>query len=260
VVVFNVPAVSMNDGIERPIDLKTYYVKRCVGISGDSLRFENRQLFVNGQALAKRPGMKFSYLVTAKDEITKRSLRTIGLDEDDYYFLGRTKDNRTIYKMHLTDAQLTAIKGAPYVVAIDDDYTTHDGPDEDIFPSVMNTSWNGDNYGSLIVPKAGMTIPINDSTLALYGETIRLYEHHDDIQIGNHSLTIDGKAIREYTFQQGYYFMVGDNRNNSLDSRYWGFVPADHIVGKPLLILFSIDKYATWMNKVRWNRIFRVVS
>jgi signal peptidase I len=260
VVVFNVPAVSMNDGMERPIDLKTYYVKRCVGIPGDSLRFENRQLFINGQALAKRPGMKFSYLITAKDEITKRSLRTIGLDEDDYYFLGRTQNNRTIYKMHLTDAQLTAIKGAPYVIAIDDDHTTHDGPDEDIFPPVMNTSWNGDNYGSLIVPKAGMTIPINDSTLALYGETIRLYEHHDDIHISNRSLIIDGKAVHEYTFKQGYYFMVGDNRNNSLDSRYWGFVPADHIVGKPLLILFSIDKYATWMNKVRWNRIFKVVS
>lgn len=260
VVVFNVPAVSMNDGIERPIDLKTYYVKRCVGLPGDSLTFEKRQLFVNGQALIKREGMKFSYLITANDEITTRSLRTLGLDEDDYYFLGRMSDNKAIYKMHLTSAQLKDIQNAPYVAAVDEDYTTHDGPDEDIFPPAMNKSWNGDNYGSLVVPKAGMTIPINDSTLALYGETIRSYEHHGDVHISNNSLTINGKVFEQYTFDQDYYFMVGDNRNNSLDSRYWGFVPADHIVGKPLLILFSVDKYASWTHRIRWKRLFKVVS
>jgi signal peptidase I len=260
VVVFNVPAVAMNDGMERPIDLKTYYVKRCVGIPGDSLRLQNRQLFVNGQALSNREGMKFSYLVTANDAITKRSLGILGLDEDDYYFLGRTPEGRAIYKMHLTSRQLKAVKDAPYVAVVEEDYTTHDGPDEDIFPVALNKSWNGDNYGSLVVPKEGMTIPINDSTLALYGETIRLYEHHEDIHISNHSLTINGKVIKEYTFNQGYYFMVGDNRNNSLDSRYWGFVPADHIVGKPLIVLFSFDKHASWMRKIRWNRIFNAVS
>lgn len=259
VVVFNVPAVSMNDGIERPIDLKTYYVKRCVGIPGDSLVVKNRQLFVNGKALSNPVDMKFSYLVTAKDEITKRNLLKLGLDADDYYFLGRTKDDKAIYKMYLTEAQLTKVKAAPYVSEAGDDYTMHDGPDEDIFPQIMNTSWNGDNYGRIVIPKEGMTISVNETTLGLYGETIRLYEHHKVVKLTDTTLTINGQPVDEYTFKQNYYFMIGDNRNNSLDSRYWGFVPADHIVGKPLFIWFSIDQHADLFHKIRWNRLFKAV-
>ena len=260
VVVFNVPDVGMNDGIERPIDLKTFYVKRCVGIPGDRLVVKNRELVVNGKALGKPVDMKFSYLITAKDAITKRNLTKLGLDPDDYYFLGRTKDNNVIYKMFLTSTQLMNVKSASYILAAVDDYTTHDGPDEDIFPSSMNTSWNGDNYGPLTVPKKGMVIEVNDSTLNLYGETIRLYEHHKKVDVRNNTLTIDGKKVNVYTFQQDYYFMMGDNRNNSLDSRYWGFVPADHIVGKPLFIWFSVNKHADLLHKIRWDRLFSVIK
>ena len=260
VVVFNVPDVGMNDGIERPIDLKTFYVKRCVGIPGDRLVVKNRELVVNGKALGKPVDMKFSYLITAKDAITKRNLTKLGLDPDDYYFLGRTKDNNVIYKMFLTSTQLMNVKSASYILAAVDDYTTHDGPDEDIFPSCMNTSWNGDNYGPLTVPKKGMVIEVNDSTLNLYGETIRLYEHHEKVDVRNNTLTIDGKNVNVYTFQQDYYFMMGDNRNNSLDSRYWGFVPADHIVGKPLFIWFSVNKHADLLHKIRWDRLFSVIK
>lgn len=256
VVVFNVPAVSMNDGIERPIDLKTYYVKRCVGIPGDRLMVKDRQLTVNGKPLSSPPNMKFSYLVTAKEEITNRNLNKLGVDADDYYFLGRTKDDKAIYKMFLTSAQLSDAKVAPYIIAVDDDHTTHDGPDSDIFPEVKNTTWNGNNYGPLVLPKEGMTIAINDSTLGLYGETIRLYEHHKNVEISSSTLTIDGQSLNEYTFKQDYYFMMGDNRNNSLDSRYWGFVPADHIVGKPLFIWFSVDEHADLLHKIRWSRLF----
>ena len=260
VVVFNVPDVGMNDGIERPIDLKTYYVKRCVGIPGDTIVIKDRRLAVNGKSLSSPPGMKFSYLVTAKEEISDRSLSKLGLDGDDYYFLGRTNDGKALYKMFLTDAQREEANAAPYILEVGDDYTTHDGPDQDIFPTAMNTSWNGDNYGPLIVPSEGMTITINDSTLGLYGETIRLYEHHKNIIISGGTLTIEGKPLREYTFSQGYYFMMGDNRNNSLDSRYWGFVPADHIVGKPLFIMFSVDKHANLLHKIRWDRLFTYIK
>ena len=260
VVVFNVPDVGMNDGIERPIDLKTYYVKRCVGIPGDTIVIKDRRMAVNGKSLRIPPGMKFSYLVTANEEISDRSFSKLGLDDDDYYFLGRTNDGKALYKMFLTEAQREQVNGAPYIIEVGDDYTTHDGPEQDIFPAAMNTSWNGDNYGSLILPSEGMRITINDSTLGLYGETIRLYEHHKNVVISGGTLTIEGKPLREYTFAQGYYFMMGDNRNNSLDSRYWGFVPADHIVGKPIFIMFSVDKHADLIHKIRWDRLFTYIK
>ena len=260
VVVFNVPDVGMNDGIERPIDLKTYYVKRCVGIPGDTIVIKDRRMAVNGKSLRIPPGMKFSYLVTANEEISDRSFSKLGLDDDDYYFLGRTNDGKALYKMFLTEAQREQVNGAPYIIEVGDDYTTHDGPEQDIFPAAMNTSWNGDNYGPLILPSEGMRITINDSTLGLYGETIRLYEHHKNVVISGGTLTIEGKPLREYTFAQGYYFMMGDNRNNSLDSRYWGFVPADHIVGKPLFIMFSVDKHADLIHKIRWDRLFTYIK
>jgi signal peptidase I len=100
---------------------------------------------------------------------------------------------------------------------------------------------------------------VNDSTLALYGETIRRYEHLDHMSMTGSELVIDGQPVREYVFKQDYYFMMGDNRNNSLDSRYWGFVPEDHIVGKPLFVLFSVNKHAGLLDKIRWSRIFTTV-
>ena len=260
VVVFNVPATSMNEGEERPIDLKTFYVKRCVAVPGDQLVIKDRLLTVNGKTLGNYPGMKFSYLVTAKDEIKKRNFDKLGLDSDDYMYLGRTKDDQAIYKIWLTTDQLNTVKAAAFIASVDDDYTTHDGPDRDIFPAAKNNSWNGDNYGPLTIPAEGMTIAINDSTLGLYGETIRQYEHLDNVAIGDNTLMIDGKSVKEYTFKQDYYFMMGDNRNNSLDSRYWGFVPADHIVGKPLFTWFSVDKEADLLHKIRWNRLFTRVK
>lgn len=259
-VVFNVPDLKMNEGIERPIDLKTYYVKRCVGIPGDTLVIRDRNLAVNGNQLTRWPGMKFSYLVTAKEEITKRAFHNLQIDADDFYFLGRMNDGKAIYKMFLTDEQLSAVKTAAFVNQVVDDYTTHDGPDQDIFPRAMNKYWNGDNYGPVIIPKEGMTIRVNDSTMSMYGETIRLYEHHENISIGENTLSVEGKPLKEYTFKQDYYFMMGDNRNNSLDSRYWGFVPADHIVGKPLFIFFSVDKHADLIDKIRWSRLFTLVD
>lgn len=260
VVVFNVPAVSMNDGIDRPIDLKTYYVKRCVGIPGDRIVIKDRQLFVNDKPLRLYPGMKYSHLVTTDQVINKFNFTKLGLDSDDYYIMGRSQDNKVIYRMFLTSEQLDGLRAAPYVDAVLDDYTTHDGPDNDIFPSVMNDSWNGDNYGPLTVPEKGMTIAINDSTLGLYGETILLYEHLEDGSVTSGALFIDGKPVATYTFSQDYYFMMGDNRNNSLDSRYWGFVPYDHIVGKPLFIWLSVDQEADLLHKIRWSRLFKKVD
>ena len=260
VVVFNVPPRELNDGKDYPVDLKTNYIKRCVGVPGDVLSVKERQVLINGQPLTNPPDMQFSYLVTSKDEISDRNFETLQIDPDDYNYLGRPESNKAVYQMFLSPQKAEELKKIPYIVAVEDDYRTHDGPDMRIFPTSKYSPWNGDNYGPVTIPKKGMTIAINDSTLAFYGTAIMEYEHNEDVKVEDKKLLIDGKEITEYTFKQNYYFMMGDNRHNSLDSRYWGFVPEDHIVGKAFFIWLSIDKYAGLLNKIRWSRFFKLIE
>jgi signal peptidase I len=256
VVVFNVPPKYLNDNKDYPVDLKTNYIKRCVGIPGDKLEVTNRQVIVNGQPLANPPDMEFSYLVTSRDEISQRNLDKLEIDDDDYQYLGRPKNN-PVYQMYITAAKAEELRATSYVISVDQDYRTSDGPDGRIFPPTEQ--WNSDNYGPIVIPKKGVTIEINDSTLAFYKDVITLYDHNKDVKIENSKLFIEGQEIATYTFKQNYYFMMGDNRHNSLDSRYWGFVPEDHIVGKAFFIWLSIDKYAGFFNKIRWSRFFQVI-
>lgn len=257
VVVFNVPPRELNDGKDYPVDLKTNYIKRCVAIPGDVLTIKDKQVTVNGQPIGNPPGMQFSYLVHSKDDISERNFEKLQIDPDDYNYLGRPENNNVIYQMFLSKEKAEELKKIPYIVKVEEDYRTNDGPDFRIFP--LGKQWNGDNYGPLTIPKEGMTIAINDSTLAIYGDAITLYDHNENAKIENKKLLIDGKEVTEYTFKQNYYFMMGDNRHNSLDSRYWGFVPEDHIVGKAFFIWLSIDKYAGFLNKIRWNRFFMLI-
>jgi signal peptidase I len=260
VVVFNVPPPYLSDRNDYPLDLKQYYVKRCVGLPGDHLVIKDKEVIVNGKPLKKPASMKFSYLVTAKDEISKRNLRNMGLDTDDYYYLGRAQNGVAYYRMLLTGKQVERTEGLPYILSLEETTTAQHEPEERIFPSLKYTDWNGDNYGTLIIPQKGMKIAINDSTLSFYGQVITDYEHRQEAKIADGKLWIGGKEIQEYTFQQDYYFMMGDNRHNSLDSRYWGFVPEDHIVGKALFIWFSINHEEDFFNKIRWNRIFTKIE
>jgi signal peptidase I len=260
VVVFNVPPKYLNDGKDYPIDLKTNYIKRCVAIAGDVLEIKDKQVIVNGQPSSNPPEMQYSYLVTAKDEINERNFEKLELDPDDYTYLGRPENDKAVYQMHLTKGKSEELKGLPYITSVAEDYRTNEGPDSRTFPGGKYISWNGDNYGPLTIPKEGMKIQINDSTLSIYGGVIQDYDHNKEVAIQDGKLTIEGKEVTEYTFQQDYYFMMGDNRHNSLDSRYWGFVPADHIVGKGFFIWLSIDKYASFIHKIRWSRFFKLVE
>ena len=269
VVVFNVPRIEENNygvydkttWIHYPVDLKTNYIKRCVAIGGDVLELKNKQLFINGKAVEAAPDQRFKYRIIAKDEINQRNFEALGLDGDDYESGGRADSqnpNHVYYNMYLSNAKLAEVKALPYILSAE---LEAPGYESDRFPfSKYTASWTGANYGPLTLPKEGMKILINDSTVSLYGFTIQAYENQKNVKIDNGKLTIDGKEVTEYTFNQNYYFMMGDNRDNSLDSRYWGFVPADHIVGKGFFIWLSLDKYGSFFDKIRWKRFFKLIK
>jgi len=259
VVVFYIPPISLSEVINYPVDLKNNYVKRCVAEPGDTLVIKHASVFTNGIALPLPEKMKFSYLVKARDEILVRHLVSLDLDKDDVYYLGRLTENEVMYRMLLTKDQINPVKKASFITSLEEDYTRDATPDNGIFPQSKTNLWNGNNYGPIVIPKEKMTIAINDSTLNVYGATIRLYDHTENVSISNSQLFIDGKSVRSYTFKQDYYFMMGDNRHNSLDSRYWGFVPADHIVGKALFIWFSVKEDAGIIDKIRWRRIGNLI-
>lgn len=263
VVVFNVPGMEENNwGLPKsqwkkyPTDLKTNYIKRCVAIAGDVLEVKDRQVIVNGTPLENPPDMQFGYIVTAKDEINKRNLDKYDLGEEDYTLLGRPAADKVIYHMFLTEKLAAELRALPYITSVELDTQRSDTPDPRTFPQSKLYHWTADNFGKLTIPKEGWTIQLTDSLLALYGSTIVDYDHNDDARITDGKLFIDGKEVTSYTFKQNYYFMMGDNRHNSHDSRYWGFVPEDHIVGKGFFIWLSIDR-----NKggIRWNRFFNLI-
>ncbi len=264
VVVFNVPGLLENnwdnrDGsqgswVKYPVDLKTNYIKRCVGIAGDVIEIRNREVFINGKAVEPAPQQKFEYQVESKDEINPRNLNAIGLDGDDVKGSRRSGDH--VYtEMSLPPEILQKVKALPYVSNIQ----LVENPNATFPYSPYTKSWTGSNFGPLTIPKEGMKIAINDSTLSIYGSTITDYENLKDVKIENNKLLIDGKEVTEYSFHQNYYFMMGDNRDSSHDSRYWGFVPEDHIVGKGFFIWLSIDKYGTFLDKIRWSRFFNLI-
>jgi signal peptidase I len=264
VVVFNVPGMRENNWdiqnqpentwTKYPLDLKTNYIKRCVGIAGDVLQIKERQVFVNGKPVEPAPDQRFEYQVVSNAEINERNLTSLGLDGDDYK--GPYRQNDVVYyDMCLTPPTLEKVKTLSYIKSVE--LVKNDNP---AFPfSTYTKSWTGINYGPLTIPKEGMKISINDSTLSIYGSTIKDYENLKDVKIDNDKLLINGKQVSEYTFSQNYYFMMGDNRDNSHDSRYWGFVPADHIVGKGFFIWLSLDKYGSFFDKIRWKRFFKLI-
>jgi signal peptidase I len=259
VVVFNVPPVRLNEGVDYPVDLKTNYIKRCVGLPGDVIEIRNKQVYANGIPSPNPKFMRFSYRVVTKEIISEKNKEKLGIDEDDIGYVTQPEANRVEYMMHLDSAKANELRSIPYIISVDA-FPAQTGRDPDIFSHSKFAPWNRDNFGPLTIPKKGMTIPLNDSTLAFYGETITLYDHNKDAKIESGKLYIDGKEQTSYTFKQDYYFMMGDNRHDSLDSRFWGFVPEDHIVGKAFFIWLSLDKYAGFFDKVRWGRFFNLIE
>ena len=266
VVVFNVPPLELNENIDYPVDLKTNYIKRCVGVPGDTLKIVNRQVYVNRVALENPDLMQHSYLVTSNNEINERILKRYKIYDEE--LVGRS-DNSVLYQMNLTEEVAEELRKMNFISDVR--IATYNGSEgfgprtekmveSNIFPDAKAYPWNGDFYGPITIPYEGLTIDLDEKTLATYGSTIADYDHNENVTIENGKLFIDGRELSQYTFKQNYYFMMGDNRHNSLDSRYWGFVPEDHIVGKAFFIWLSIDRNADFFSKIRWSRFFKLIE
>ncbi len=245
----------------RPSDKKDHYVKRCVAVAGDTLEIRDGAVYVNSERETTLPGMQNSYtVVTTGRKLNPKSLERLGLNMGELWF-----DNALpgYPAMPLTEEMLSELKGFSSVVSIEPNIDSYppDYPDswKTIFPFSESFEWTRDNFGPLWIPQKGVTVALNADNLPLYERIITSYEGND-LKVGaDGTIRINGETVTEYTFRQDYYFMMGDNRHNSLDSRYWGFVPEDHIVGKPAIVWLSIDGNRKFPNSIRWRRFFKIV-
>ena len=274
VVVFNVPPKYLNDNIDYPVDLKTNYIKRCIGIPGDVLEVRMRQVFINGKPFLTPPRSEQKYFVKTMETLDEGFFRKYDI-VNDYrdpnqptenwkpleQYNDSTKASAMVgYMVNTTEETIAKFKSFDWVKGVEP-MTEKPGEANPMIYGAPTFKWNHDNYGPITIPKEGATIPINKETVALYGTVIQQYEGNENVTIDSSSVKIDGQPISSYTFKQDYYFMMGDNRDNSLDSRFWGFVPADHIVGKAVFVWMSLDPNpANAWNKIRWNRLFRTID
>ena len=250
VVVFNVPFED-----QHPPDLRTNYIKRCVGIAGDKLEVRNMQVYVNGKALENPKGMQNRYLLETSSALDADFFRNLGIS------LAGVAPIEGGYVVDCTPEHARQFQTMNFIKAVHLDKDIPGNADPEVYPHAPSIlKWNRDNYGPIMIPKEGQTIKLTPENTPIYETVIRKYEGNKNVGYENGVISIDGKPITEYTFKQDYYFMMGDNRHNSADSRYWGFVPEDHIVGKAVLIWMSMDPNGGVSGKVRWNRIFNLID
>jgi signal peptidase I len=241
--------------IVHPMDKTDNYIKRCVAVAGDQVQVKGGLLYVNGQPAEVPPGSQTEYIVTTNGasltpEFLKEELG-IDLEDSNRKQIDSIPNNRGVYVLNMTHTEMEKIKAQPFVKSVVphiDNYVGNTFPNDD-----ANYPWSVDNYGPVRIPKKGDVLPLNAQTIALYRRLIVTYEHNT-LEEQNGKYIINGKETTAYTTQYNYYWMMGDNRHRSQDSRYWGFVPETHIVGKASLIWFSWDKGP------RWKRLFNGIK
>ncbi len=240
--------------IVRPSDKKDHYVKRCVAVAGDTLEVKDGLVWVNGVKEPDYPGRQLTYqVITTGNRINQLKLEELGLNLSELYFDSRLPGYPM---MPLTDKMLDKVKEIKTVVEVTPNQERFAAAGQDIFP--FDGEWTCDYFGPLWIPQKGVTVNISLENLPLYERIIRDYEHNT-LQVKEDVIYINGQPATTYTFQQDYYFMMGDNRHNSLDSRYWGFVPEDHIVGTPSIIWLSTDESKSFPKSIRWKRFLKLV-
>jgi len=250
VVVFNYPPEE-----QHPVDLRTNYIKRCIGIPGDLVEVRNMQVYVNGNPADNPDNMQFLYTIETASALTDDFFRDRKISEFGSMSGGNYYAAYTTPEVAKEIASLGIIKKVDFY-----NLEPAGQADPQVYPHVPSLyKWNKDNYGPVHIPMKGETITLDSLTIPLYEPVIRKYEDNKNVTLAGNRLSIDGKVQSTYTFKQNYYFMMGDNRHNSLDSRFWGFVPEDHIVGKAVLIWMSADPNGGVSGKIRWNRIFNII-
>ena len=235
----------------RPTDRRENYVKRCVGLPGQTLQIKNRIVYLDGKANKEPENVQYTYYVKLKADLPDDLLKELCISGEDLLSL-----NQNGY-MPLTKKAVKVLSARKDLVA--SIRLNTDAATGEVYPLNAVTGWTRDNYGPIWIPKKGETIQLTLKNIALYERPIRVYEHNQ-LDIRNGKIYINGREAHSYTFKMDYYWMMGDNRHNSADSRYWGFVPEDHIVGKPIFIWWSSDPDRRGFSGIRWNRLFRWVD
>ncbi|WP_299061618.1 signal peptidase I [uncultured Polaribacter sp.] len=287
----------------KPVDKKTNYVKRCVGIAGDSLEMRNGRFYINGKknVLPERGKIQFYYTYESKKPIDQNTYPKFLIDKERtnvYKILSEYWNNEKVQtaikengflskigsdslytevagginpnfarklkmvsvdnkiNINLTDDEVEELKKYPLTVSVN---KVNYGADTAIFPHIESLGWSQDNFGPIYIPEAGATVKIDTKSLPFYEQIIKNYENND-LQVVGENIFINGEKANSYTFKQDYFYLIGDNRHNSLDARYWGYVPFDHVLGKPVLVWFSWDKNgASFLKSIRWERLFTTV-
>ncbi len=235
----------------RPTDRRENYVKRCVGLPGQTLQIKNRIVYLDGKPNKEPDNVQYTYYIKLKQHIPDDLLKELGISMED---LGSLNQRGCMPLTKATAKALAARKDIVESIRINTDATVGD-----LYPLNAVTNWTRDNYGPIWIPAKGKSINLDMNNIAVYERPIRVYENNE-LKIKNNQIYINGRLAKSYTFKMDYYWMMGDNRHNSADSRYWGFVPEDHIVGKPIFIWWSSDPDRKGLGGIRWNRLFNMVD
>ena len=235
----------------RPTDRRENYVKRCVGLPGQTLQIKDRIIYIDGKANKEPDNVQYTYIVKKRQDFSEELMHELGISMEDL-----TSLNQNGYMPLTKQAAAALSKRTDIVESVKLNTEAVTG---DLDPLNGHYGWTRDNYGPIWIPQKGKSVKLTMDNIAIYERPIRVYEEND-LQVRDGKIFINGKEASEYTFKMDYYWMMGDNRHNSADSRYWGFVPEDHIVGKPIFIWWSSDPDRHGFSGIRWNRLFRWVD
>ncbi len=245
----------------RPVDKRENYIKRCVGIGGDVLEIVEGQVFINGKLLEQPQNLQYKYQLELREDLSSRFLYKMGITSEDQR--NDFQHNGNFRTLVLTEAQAKELAANSSVVSIQK-VVMPKGVRENyaIFPHDSRLNWSLDNFGPLWIPKKGETLQLTDENFAMYERAISLYEGNTLERLSADKFRINGVETNSYTFKMDYYWLMGDNRHSSLDSRFWGFVPEDHIVGKAVLVWFSKEEVPgkPFFESIRWNRVFSLIN